>query len=46
MFIGGKSSITNLLELSNGLTNGHDKGNNEDIICIDFAKDFDIVPHN
>ena len=45
-FISGKFIITNLLELSNDLTKKNDDGNNIDIICIDFAKNFDTVPHN
>ena len=45
-FISGKSTITNLLELSNDLTNERNNGNNVDIICIDIAQAFDIVPLN
>ena len=43
-FLSGKSTITNLLELSNDLTKERDNGNNVDVICIHFAKDFDTVP--
>ena len=39
-FLSGKSSISNLLELSNDLTKERDNDNNVDIICIDFTKAF------
>lgn len=45
-FLSNKSTITNLLELTNDLTINRDLGNNVDMICIDFAKAFDTVPHN
>ena len=44
-FLGGKSSITNLLELSNDLTKERDNGNKVDNKCIDFTKTFDTVHH-
>ena len=44
-FLSGKSTITNLLELSNDLTKERGNGNNVDIICIGFAKVFDTVPY-
>ena len=44
-FLSGKSTITNLLELSNDLTKERNNGNNADIICINLTKAFDTVPH-
>ena len=44
-FLRGKSTVTNLLELTNVISTERDQGNNVDIICIDFAKAFDTVPH-
>ena len=43
-FLNDKSTIKNLLELSNNLTKERDNDNNIDIICIDFTKVFYIVP--
>ena len=40
-----KSTITNLLELSNDLTKERYYGNNVDIVCIDLAKTLDTVLH-
>ena len=39
----GKSTVTNLLELTNDISK--DCGNNVDFICIDFVKAFDTAPH-
>ena len=44
-FLIGKSTITNLLKLSNDFTKQRDNSNNVDIICIYFAKAFDTVPY-
>ena len=43
-YLSCKSTITNLLELSNDLTKECDICNNADTTCIDFAKAFDTVP--
>jgi hypothetical protein len=40
-----KSTASNLLELTNDLTSLMDKGNNIDLITIDFSKAFDKIPH-
>ena len=44
-FLSGKSTVKNLLELSNDLAKERDNGDYVGSICIDFAKAFDTVPH-
>ena len=34
-----------LLELSNDLSKERDNSNNSNVICLDFAKNVDTVPH-
>lgn len=41
----GRSCLTNLLEFLNYLTDQVDKGNDVDVIYLDFSKAFDKVPH-
>ena len=44
-FVHGKSTVTNLWELTNDIWKKLDSGNNVNSLCIDFAKAFDTVPH-
>ena len=41
----GKSCVTNLLEFLEDITQAIDNGDDVDIICLDFCKAFDKVPH-
>ena len=45
-FMRGRSCLTNLLTYMEGATRMLDEGKNVDIICLDFAKAFDKVPHH
>ena len=40
-FVHGKSTVTNLLELTNDISKERDCGNIVDSICTDFVKAFD-----
>jgi hypothetical protein len=44
-FTKGKSCVTNLLETVDLLTSELSKNNATDVVFIDFAKAFDVVPH-
>ena len=44
-FIAGRSCTTQLLEFMEEITETLDRGDNVDVIYLDFAKAFDKVPH-
>ncbi len=44
-FLNGKSCTTNMLEYIDLLTTSIAKGQSVDVLCTDFAKAFDTVPH-
>ncbi|MEW8545255.1 MAG: reverse transcriptase family protein [Candidatus Thiodiazotropha sp.] len=45
-FIAGKSCTTQLLEFMEEITEALDRGDDVDVIYLDFQKAFDKVPHN
>ena len=44
-FMRKRSCLTNLIEFSEYITIQIDEGNPVDVICLDFQKAFDKVPH-
>ena len=44
-FVRGRSCLTNLLEFFEEVTRKVDEGKAVDVVCLDFSKAFDKVPH-
>ena len=44
-FLKGKSCVTQLLEYLEDITEAMDNGKDVDVICLDFCKVFDKIPH-